>query len=128
MGLVHFLEVAEDLEMAGLLWQPEIGDEVSDRRRRESVSILVDPQGMTPTELRSSYLWLPTVEQLVLQLEVRQAILFHTGLELTERSLGYKTIVRAPTSQIEVIAESMRSSLGMALRNLLLKDKTDQIN
>ena len=31
MNLHHFLNVAEDLEIAGLIWKPEIGDEVTDR-------------------------------------------------------------------------------------------------
>ena len=67
--MVHFLEVAEDLELAGLLWKPEIGDEVSDKRERGSISVLVDPKGLSPGELRSTYLWLPTVEQMVFQFE-----------------------------------------------------------
>ena len=84
MKLPPFINVAEDLELAGLIWRPEIGDEISNRHEPGAVSVLVDPQGMTPTELRSVYLWLPTVEQMVLQFEVRQAILFHAGVELTD--------------------------------------------
>ena len=88
MSLISFLQVAHDLETAGLLWQPEIGDEISQRSAPEIVSILIDPQGMTPSVLRETYVWLPTVEQLVDQLEARRAILFHAGLEINERALA----------------------------------------
>ena len=120
MKMVHFLEVAEDLELAGLLWKPEIGDEISDRRNRGTISVLVDPHGLTPRELRSTYIWLPTVEQMVFQFEARQAILFHAGLELTDTSLCYKTVIKSPKGPIESRAESLRNSVGIALRNLLL--------
>jgi hypothetical protein len=119
---MHFLEVAEDLELAGLLWKPEIGDEISDRQKRGSISVLVDPQGLTPGELRSSYIWLPTVEQMVFQFEARQAILFHAGLELTEQSLCYKTVIKSQKGPIESRADSLRASVGLALRSLLLND------
>ncbi|MCO6431922.1 MAG: hypothetical protein J5J00_13770 [Deltaproteobacteria bacterium] len=120
MNLLHFLPVAEDLELAGLLWKPEIGDEVADRDKRESISVFVDPQGLTPEQLRGAYLWLPTVEQMVEQLEARQAILFHAGLELSTRSLCYKTVIQSPVGHIETRAESLRISVGIALRDLLL--------
>lgn len=128
MKLPPFISLAEDLEMAGLIWRPEIGDEVSNRDRPTLVSVLVDPQGMSPTELRSAYLWLPTVEQMVTQLEVRQAILFHAGVEITDRSLAYKTVIQAPVGQIESMAESLRLSMGMALRNLLLTAHDTSVN
>ena len=122
--MTQFLEVAEDLEHAGLLWKPEIGDEVSDRQNPGVVSILVDPKGMGPLELRSVYLWLPTVEQMVLQFEARQAILFHAGLEMTTASLCYKTVIQSPKGQIESRADSLRSSVGIALQKLLLSEIT----
>lgn len=128
MSLLPFLPVAEDLELAGLIWQPEIGDEVSHRRRPDAVSILVDPQGMTPGELRSEYLWLPSVEQLVLQFEARQAILFHAGLEITNQELYYKTVIKSQLGPIESRAESLRVSLGIALRSLLLSGHQEQVN
>lgn len=123
-----YLNIAADLEAAGLVWQPEIGDEVSDRARREIISILVDPQGMTPTELRSVYLWLPTVEQLVTQFEVRQAILFHAGLELTHAAFCYKAVIQTPKGPIESAAGSLRTALGIALRDLLVNDVPGGIN
>ena len=118
--IVRFLEIALDLEKAGLIWQPEIGDEVSDRRAETNISILVDPQGLSPSELRQTYLWLPSVEQIVAQFEARQSMLFHTGLELTQAKLCYKTVVQSPFGPIESLGESMRVSLGSALKELLV--------
>lgn len=120
--ITYFLEVAKDLELAGLLWRPEIGDEISQRSAEGPVSVLVDTAGMTPGELRSVYLWLPTVEQIVLQFEARQAILFHSGLELSQASLCYKTVLQSNHGLIESSAVSLRSSMGLALRKLLLAD------
>jgi hypothetical protein len=124
----HFLELAEDLELAGLVWQPEIGDEIARRKERDRVQILVDSEGMTPDELRSTYLWLPTVEQMVLQFEVRQTILQHAGLELDEKNFFYRTVLVAPSGSIESRADSLRLSLGFALRNLLLDASPVAIN
>ena len=120
--MTHFFEVAENLEHAGLLWKPEIGDEVSDRRKLGLISVLVDPQGMSPGELRSVYLWLPTVEQMVFQMEARQAILFHAGLEMTAESLCYKTVIQSAKGPFESRAESLRTSVGLALHKLLLSE------
>ena len=123
-----FIYVAQDLEMAGLFWHPEVGDEVTDRQLKNPVSILVDPQGLTPDELRSSFLWLPTVEQMIYQCEARQAVLFHAGFEMTTRSCGYKTVIQSPIGHIESCAESFRISLGLALRDLLMNDSTTPYN
>ena len=102
----HFLSVAEDLELAGLIWRPEVGDEVTDRRQKDLISIFVDSQGLSLEELRSSFLWLPTVEQIVYQFEARQAILFHAGLELNEKCICYKTVIQAPVGHIEKKADT----------------------
>jgi len=123
-----FIYVAQDLEIAGLFWHPEVGDEVTDRDLKNPVSILVDPQGLSPEELRSSFLWLPTVEQMIYQCEARQAVLFHAGFEMSSRSCGYKTVIQAPVGHIERCAESFRISLGLALRNLLMSDGTNTFN
>jgi hypothetical protein len=123
-----FIYVAQDLEIAGLFWHPEVGDEVTDRDLKNPVSILVDPQGLSPEELRSSFLWLPTVEQMIYQCEARQAVLFHAGFEMSSRSCGYKTVIQAPVGHIESCAESFRISLGLALRNLLMSDGTNTFN
>jgi hypothetical protein len=130
-GVEHpdrLIHVAFDLEQAGLLWHPEIGDEVADREGRPPLSILVDPQGMTPSELRSSFVWIPTVEQLIQQFEVRQAVLFHAGVEMSESSFGYKIVIQASRGHIQSRAESLRVSLGLALRNLLVGDLDSVVN
>lgn len=125
MSLSSFIPIARDLEDVGLLWHPEIGDEVLNRDDPSLVSILVDPQGMTPGKLRATYMWLPSVEQMVFQVEARQAILFHAGLELLERSVAYKTILKAQSTRVERTAESLRDALGLALRDLLLGRSSD---
>ena len=123
-----FIYVAQDLEVAGLLWHPEVGDEVADRGGQSPVAILVDPQGMTPDELRSTYLWLPTVEQIILQFEARQAVLFHAGLEFSDTRLCYKTVLQVQNGHIECRADSFRLSLGIALRDLLISDAPTIVN
>jgi hypothetical protein len=123
-----FIYIAQDLETAGLFWHPEVGDEVTDRSLRNPVSILVDPQGLSPDELRSSFIWLPTVEQMIHQCEARQAVLFHAGFEMTGKICGYKTVIQAPVGHIESCAESFRISLGLALRGLLMNDATNTFN
>ena len=123
-----FIYVAQDLETAGLFWHPEVGDEVTDRSLRNPVSILVDPQGLSPDELRSNFIWLPTVEQMIHQCEARQAVLFHAGFEMTGKVCGYKTVIQAPVGHIESCAASFRISLGLALRGLLMNDATSTFN
>jgi hypothetical protein len=128
-SLLSFIPIAIDLEHAGLLWRPEIGDEIKSRSQEEQVSILVDPQGKTPSELRLLFLWLPTVEQIINQVEARSGILFHAGLELYQSKLCYKTVLQIGSSTIENEGDTFRASLGKALRDLLLlngKDSTVQ--
>ena len=117
---LNFICLAEELETAGLLWLPEIGDEISHRSEPESVSVLVDPDGMTPKELRKTYLWLPSLEQMVLQLEVRQAVLFHAGLELSDKAMAYKAVVHTGKGPIESVGRSLRQAVGEALHGLLI--------
>lgn len=128
MSTKPFIDLAEQLEGAGLVWQPEIGDEIAPRISKDAVSILVDPQGMTPKELRQSYLWLPNTEQIIEQFEVRQAILYHAGLELSDSGVWYKTVVRCSIGLIESHAENFRISLGLALKNLLTGDRSESIH
>ena len=123
-----FLSVAEELEIAGLIWKPEIGDEICFRQEKNAVSVLVDPQGLSPGELRATYLWLPTVEQMVWQFEARSAILEHTGLELSSSSMCYKTITKSSFGEIESKALSLRASVGIALRNLLISASPTVLN
>ncbi len=120
--------VSEDLELAGLIWHPEIGDEISDRHNRDMISILVDPKGLTPVELRAAFLWIPTVEQIIEQIEARQAILSHVGFGLSEPLTGYKAIIKAKSKSIESYAETMRIALGIALRDLLLTSDSCVVN
>jgi len=124
----RFIFLAHDLEEAGLLWNPEVGDEVADREGKHPVAILVDPQGMSPDELRSAFLWLPTVEQMLMQFEARQAVLFHAGLECSEKQYCYKTVIQSTNGHIESRGESFRLSLGLALRGLLMADAPTIIN
>lgn len=119
MSYLSFVNLSENLEHAGLVWKPEIGDEISQREDRKQISILVDPQGLRPEELRLKFLWLPTVEQLVQQLEVRQAILLHLGLELSSGTMDYRAVVQASSRYIEARADNVRMSLGIALKDLL---------
>ena len=128
MKPLPFLQIAHDLEVAGLIWQPEIGDEISDRKEDSAISILVDPHGMTPRALREVYLWLHTVEQIIHKFEDRQTILFHAGLELTDSMMVYKTVIQSRIGPIESRAASLRHSLGLALRDLLINTVTDSLH
>ena len=103
----------------GLLWHPEIGDEISSKDSG-NLSILVDPQGLTPLELRRNFLWLPSIEQMIYQCEARQAVLVHAGLEMNEKALGYKAVVKAQFGEIEAMAFSLRETMGLVLRDVIL--------
>lgn len=124
----RLIYLAHDLEDAGLFWNPEVGDEVADREGKHPIAILVDPQGMTPEELRAAFLWLPTVEQMLLQFEARQAVLFHAGLEFSAQQCCYKTVIQANSGHIESRGESFRVALALALRGLLMADAPTIIN
>lgn len=128
MSFFPLLDIAQNLERAGLIWQPEIGDEVSAKETLTDVSILVDTHGLTPKQLRQRFLWLPTVEQLVWQFEARQAVLFHAGLELGEQTFCYKTVVQTSFGAIECQASSLRESMSLALHNLLIGGTDHQIH
>lgn len=115
----RFIEISQDLERDGLIWHPEIGDEVSLRQKPEKISILVDPLGMKPHDLRESFLWLPSLEQLVMQFEARQAFICHAGIN---DKLSYETVIK--TSQgtlIETAASTLRVAFGEALEKLIAK-------
>lgn len=112
----RFIDVSTELDEAGLVWHPEIGDEVVDRDDRERVSILVDPHGLSPCQLRDTYLWLPTVEQLIEQFEARQAIVYHAGLN---ESFHYEAVIRTSVGMIETAASNLRLAFGKALNQLL---------
>ena len=110
------IKICQELDSAGLLWSPEIGDEIALREDYKTISILVDPQGLTPSELRHTYLWLPTLEQLVLQFEARQALIEHVGMNA---QFVYEAVIQTDLGKIEVEANNLRVAFGQALTNLL---------
>lgn len=122
MSDLTFLTHAYALESAGLLWQPEVGDEVAEREKPDQVSILINSAGYTPSDLREMYLWLPRLEQLVIQIEMRQAILCHAGLELSEKKMFYRAVLKAHCGQIEGQDRSLRGAIAKSLRELILVD------
>ena len=133
-AMIPFVSIASDLDCAGLMWQPEVGDEITRRDEPGDVSILFDSQGLTPRQLRQVYLWLPSLDQLVEQLEARQAILAHAGLQVTESGMFYKTVVEIASvgtigkETIEGSAESLRSAMGIALRRILLGVRASSVH
>ena len=109
-------QLAFKLDGSGLVWHPEIGDEIADRNDLDLVSILVDPHGLTPSELRKMFLWLPTVEQLVEQFEARQAIIYHAGLN---EKFQYEAVIHSASGVIEATAVTLRIAFASALLNIL---------
>lgn len=116
MSCENFLQVALDLEQNGLIWEPEIGDEVIERDADGKVSILVDPQGLTPPELRRAYVWLPTVEQLVEEVESRLGALIHAGVST---SCAYEALIKTEFGIIEGEGLTLREAIGGALKDLI---------
>lgn len=125
MGEAEFIVISKELDRAGLVWHPEIGDEVTQRPVFEKVSILVDPHGLTPRELRESFLWLPNTEQLVAQFEARQALIYHVGLN---SSLCYEAVIRTTAGVIETAAHTLRLAFGKALQELLANSVTERLH
>ena len=125
MATIDIIPISLELDRSGLVWHPEIGDEVTERINLDKVSILVDPHGMKPSELRSTFVWLPTVEQLVQQLEARQALIYHAGINQT---LLYEAVVRTSFGVIETSASSLRSAFGKALRDVIQKATNEVIH
>lgn len=119
------IEVSFELDDAGLLWKPEIGDEIALREDLQRVSILVDPQGLTPSELRGTFLWLPTVEQLVCQFEARQALLYHAGINQT---MQYEAVIKTAIGVIEARARSLRVALGKALKDIITDVRSEPVH
>lgn len=118
----NFIVLSIDLDKSGLVWCPEIGDEISVREDPELVSILVDPKGMSPSQLRKQFIWLPTVEQLVMQFEARQALLFHAGLN---SALSYEAVIKTTVGMIEAQAATLRLAFGKVLHALLTGQAED---
>ena len=120
-----FLQLSNELDRAGLIWHPEIGDEVAYRVKLEEISIFVDPQGLTPKELREHFLWLPSVEQLVYQFEARQAMIYHAGLN---QSFTYETVIKTADRVIETAGKSLRLAFGQALFELLAQQQKEFVH
>ena len=118
-AIVH---LAMDLDRSGLIWHPEIGDEVIERSSESRISILVDPQGLGPEELREVYVWLPTLEQLVEEIEVRNALLYHAGV--CEGNV-YEAVIKTELGVIEAQGESLRLALANALLELIANSVTE---
>lgn len=116
MSREDYIDISMELDKVGLIWHPEIGDEISLRGQERQVSILVDPQGLTPRELRDSFVWLPTVEQLVTQIEARQGLIYHAGVTET---LEYEAIIKFHLGLVEAKASSLRVVFGKALSSIL---------
>lgn len=119
--LNKFIDLSSSLDSLGLVWRPEIGDEICLRSEASPdvsnrVSILVDPQGQTPRELRNQFIWLPTVEQFVHQFEARQAMIHHVGMD---EKLSWVAVIKTSSGLIESEARSMRILLGKAMKRLL---------
>ena len=121
----EFIPLSLDLDHSGLIWHPEIGDEIIPRDTLQSVAILVDPQGMTPKELRLFYLWLPNVEQLVHQIEARQAIIYHAGVT---NSFSYEAVLKTGDGVIEAKGSTLRVAFGAALKNLLCNKSHEPVH
>ena len=116
-----YIYLAIDLDRSGLIWQPEIGDEVVERHSEPRVSILVDPQGLKPAELREVYVWLPTLEQLIAEIEDRAGAIYHLGIN----EVGdYEAIIRISSGLIEVEGENMRVTLARGLQQLIAHSVT----
>lgn len=117
----NFILLAKELERVGLKWVPEIGDEVSIRDLCDNkISILIDSNGMNLIELRENYIWLPTIEQLLDEIETRGGFLFHSGMELSENNKKYSVVIQTLTDTFTVHHNTLRGALAVALKKLIL--------
>jgi hypothetical protein len=121
----NFISISYELDESGLVWKPEIGDEVVARGVQPKVSILIDPQGMSPSDLRKTFVWLPTVEQLVSQIEARQGVLFHAGISKT---LQYEAVIKTSIGLVEATANTLRSAFAVALNSILVKSSSSPMH
>ena len=119
MEITTLINLATRLEAAGLQWDPEIGDEVIDRSDLDKVGILVDPQGLSSDELRGNYLWLPSIEQLILEVEHRDAIIFHAG---STGQNHYEVVLKTAGGLVRASGIEFRIALGNAFVSLLCEE------
>jgi hypothetical protein len=125
MLMNSYVDVALELERSGLVWEPEIGDEVLYRQECNRVSILVDSRGLTSNELRATFIWLPTLEQLIEELEAREAVIYHAGKSKQE---NYEALIKTSLCLIEEQAESLRLVFAQALRKLIGQSHSEQLH
>ena len=116
-----FIEVADQLSKTGLVWRPEIGDEIALRPDLRKVSILFDSTGLTPPELRLEFLWLPSVEQLVEQIEARQGFIYHVGIN---EKMFYEAQIKTIEGVVSIYETNLRLVMGKALYCLINKKVT----
>ena len=123
----NFLILAKELETIGLKWIPEVGDEVLYRGLQDGrISILVDSNGMTLYELRENYIWLPTIEQLMNEIEHRGGVLFHAGFIINDKCKKYEVVIQTLQDMIKVNHDSLREALALSLKKLMLNNINNQ--
>ncbi|MDD2941649.1 MAG: hypothetical protein PHC51_01670 [bacterium] len=116
-GLIN---LSKELEDVGLIWQPRLGDEVVLRDDMSHVSVINANHDLNPHVLRSAYLWLPRIEQLIAQIEARQGLICHAGIN---SACAYEIVVKFPKGFIEVYEWTFRTAFALAvLRMLLYRD------
>ena len=113
-----FIEVADQLSRSGLVWRPEIGDEIALRPDLRKVSILFDPQGLVSPQLHCEFLWLPSVEQMVEQIEARQGLICHVGIN---EKMYYEAVVKTVEGVVSIYETNLRLAMGRALYGVLNK-------
>ena len=118
IGVIDFFNLSSQLEKSGLTWNPEIGDEVADRVTATAL-ILVDNKGLTPNQLRKLFLWLPRLEQMIEQIEARQAIIAHFGFNAESRNSGYLVEIKFRESVFSAAHPDSRLAVGLGLLKLL---------
>lgn len=119
MEITTLINLATRLEAAGLQWDPEIGDEVIDRSDLDKVGILVDPQGLSSDELRGNFLWLPSIEQLIFEVEHRDAVIFHAG---ATGQGNYEVVLKTASGLLRANGSEFRIALGNAFESLLCEE------
>jgi len=116
--VLDFFNLSSQLEKSGLTWNPEIGDEVADRVTATTL-ILVDNKGLTPNQLRKLFLWLPRLEQMIEQIEARQAIISHFGFSTSLKNSGYLVEIQFRESVLSATHPDSRLAIGLGLLKLL---------
>lgn len=106
------------LEKAGLVWHPQIGDEVSERSQFR-IMILTDNNSLTPSQLRKLFVWLPRMEQIIEQIEARNGIITFFGWNSSPASFGYLARMEISGEMIETSHVDPRLAIGALLFKFL---------